>query len=87
MTKRIAGPGDVGAGTVYGRSWPINGDSGCWRWLSKWAACREAIRARIAEALGVHRSMISKDLKRILPLAKICGECGQMKPRLWVEDD
>jgi hypothetical protein len=44
-------------------------------------------QSRIAEALGVHRSVISKDLKRILPLAKICVECGQLQPRLWVEDE
>jgi hypothetical protein len=44
-------------------------------------------QSRIAEVLGVHRSVISKDLKRILPLAKICGECGQLQPRLWVEDE
>jgi hypothetical protein len=44
-------------------------------------------QSRLAEALGVHRSTISKDLKRVLPLAKICGECGTLRPRLWIEED
>ena len=43
-------------------------------------------QSRIAEALGVHRSTISKDLKRILPLAKVCEGCGSLRPRLWIED-
>jgi hypothetical protein len=43
-------------------------------------------QSRIAEALGVHRSVISKDLKRILPLAKVCEGCGVLRPRLWLED-
>lgn len=44
-------------------------------------------QSRIAEALGVHRSTISKDLKRILPLAKVCEGCGTRRPRLWLEDE
>jgi hypothetical protein len=44
-------------------------------------------QSRIAEALGVHRSTISKDFKRILPLAKVCGECGTLQPRLWMEEE
>jgi hypothetical protein len=41
----------------------------------------------IARALGVHRSTISKDMRRILPLAEVCKGCGMFRPRLWIEDD
>jgi hypothetical protein len=42
-------------------------------------------QSRIAEALGVHRSTISKDLKRILPLAEVCAGCGVLRPRVWLD--
>jgi hypothetical protein len=44
-------------------------------------------QSRIAEALGVHRSTISKDLKRILPLAEVCAGFGMLQPRLWLEEE
>jgi hypothetical protein len=44
-------------------------------------------QAEIARQLGVHRSVISKDLKKILPLAKPCERCGVLRPRLWLADD
>jgi hypothetical protein len=43
-------------------------------------------QSRIAEALGVHRSVISKDLKKIMPLSRPCERCGMLRPRLWLED-
>jgi hypothetical protein len=46
------------------------------------------VQTRIAEALGVDRSTISKDLKRILPLAEPCPTCGTLQPRdWWIEED
>jgi hypothetical protein len=44
-------------------------------------------QASIARALGVHRSTISKDLKRILPLAQVCEGCGMLQPRLWLAEE
>jgi hypothetical protein len=41
----------------------------------------------IAAVLGVHRSTISKDLKRLMPLAKPCPSCGLLQPRRWLEDE
>jgi hypothetical protein len=43
-------------------------------------------QSQIAEALGVHRSTISKDLKRILPLAEVCAGCRVLTPRYWWEE-
>ena len=43
-------------------------------------------QSRIAHALGVHRSTISKDLKKVLPLAKVCEGCGTLRLRLWLAD-
>jgi hypothetical protein len=40
-------------------------------------------QSRIAEALGVHRSVISKDLKRLMPLATPCERCGTLQAREW----
>jgi hypothetical protein len=40
----------------------------------------------IAVVLGVHRSTVSKDLKRIMPLARPCPSCGLLQPRLWVDE-
>jgi hypothetical protein len=40
----------------------------------------------IAAVLGCHRSTISKDLRRLLPLAKPCPSCGLLLPRLWLDD-
>jgi hypothetical protein len=39
------------------------------------------VQSRIAEVLGVHRSVISKDLKALLPLVAICPTCGATRPR------
>jgi hypothetical protein len=44
-------------------------------------------QSRIAEALGVHRSVISKDLKKLLPLATPCPGCGVLRPRAWWRDE
>ena len=41
----------------------------------------------IAAVLGVHRSTISKDLKRLMPLTKPCPSCGLLQPRRWLEDE
>ncbi len=38
-------------------------------------------QSRIAEALGVHRSTISKDIKKLMPLAEVCPGCGRLVPR------
>jgi hypothetical protein len=38
-------------------------------------------QSRIAAALGVHRSTIGKDLRRLLPLATPCPTCGALRPR------
>jgi hypothetical protein len=40
-------------------------------------------QSRIAAALGVHRSTICKDLRRLLPLATPCPACGTLQPRDW----
>jgi hypothetical protein len=40
-------------------------------------------QSRIAAALGVHRSTICKDLRRLLPLATSCPTCGALPPRDW----
>jgi hypothetical protein len=53
----------------------------------KLGGLQRGAQTKIAQALGVHRSTISKGLKRVMPLAKICGECGSLLPRLWVEDE
>jgi hypothetical protein len=39
----------------------------------------------IAECLGVHPSVVSKDLKRLFPLAKPCERCGVLRPRVWLD--
>jgi hypothetical protein len=44
-------------------------------------------QTRIAELLGVDRSVISKDLKALFPLAQSCEACGQWRPRLWLDDE
>jgi len=44
-------------------------------------------QSRIAEALKVHRSNISKDLKRLLPLATPCAGCGVLRPREWWREE
>ncbi len=41
----------------------------------------------IAAVLGVHRSTISKDLKKILPLSQPCERCGMLRPRLWFDEE
>jgi hypothetical protein len=38
-------------------------------------------QSRIAAALGVHRSTVCKDLRRLLPLATPCPTCGTLRPR------
>jgi hypothetical protein len=43
-------------------------------------------QSRIAAALGVHRSTICKDLRRLLPLATPCPTCGALRPRDWWEE-
>ena len=43
-------------------------------------------QAKIAAALHVHPSVISKDLKKILPLSKVCDGCGTFMPRYWWEE-
>jgi hypothetical protein len=35
----------------------------------------------IARQLGVHRSVISKDLKALMPLVEVCPTCGALRPR------
>lgn len=40
-------------------------------------------QSRIAAALGVHRSTVCKDLRRLLPLATACPTCGTPRPRDW----
>ena len=40
-------------------------------------------QSRIAAALGVHRSTVCKDLRRLLPLATACPTCGTLRPRDW----
>jgi transcriptional antiterminator len=44
-------------------------------------------QSRLAEALGVHRSTISKDLKRLMPLATPCTGCGVLRPRDWWREE
>jgi len=44
-------------------------------------------QSRIAEALGVHRSVISKDLRKIMPLARPCERCGTLRPRAWWREE
>jgi hypothetical protein len=44
------------------------------------------VQTTIAAVLGVHRSTVSKDLKRIMPLARPCPSCGLLQPRLWLDD-
>jgi hypothetical protein len=44
-------------------------------------------QSAIARQLHVHRSTISKDIKRLMPLARPCEGCGFLRPRdWWVED-
>ncbi len=43
-------------------------------------------QSRIAEALGVHRTTISRDLAKIMPLAKACPSCGRWQPRVWLDE-
>jgi hypothetical protein len=42
-------------------------------------------QSTIARQLGVHRSTISKDVKRLLPLATPCAGRGALRPRVWWE--
>jgi len=39
------------------------------------------VQSRIAEVLQVHRSVISKDIKQLMPLVTVCPTCGAMRPR------
>jgi hypothetical protein len=40
-------------------------------------------QAAIARQLKVHPSVISKDLKKLMPLARPCETCGTLRPRTW----
>jgi hypothetical protein len=45
-------------------------------------------QAAIARQLGVHPSVISKDLNHhLMPLARPCETCGTLRPRAWWADD
>jgi hypothetical protein len=44
-------------------------------------------QAEIARQLHVHRSTISKDLKRLVPLATPCAGCGVLLPREWWREE
>lgn len=44
------------------------------------------MQSDIAQKLKVHRSTVSKDLKKMLPLAWPCEGCGHLRTRLWIED-
>jgi hypothetical protein len=44
-------------------------------------------QAEIARRLQVHRSVISKDLKRLMPLATPCAGCGVLRPREWWREE
>jgi hypothetical protein len=44
-------------------------------------------QSRVAEALGVHRSTISKDLKHLMPLATPCEGCGTLQTRDWWREE
>jgi hypothetical protein len=44
---------------------------------------QRGVQAAIARMLGVHRSVISKDLKALWPLAEVCPTCGGLTPRAW----
>jgi hypothetical protein len=41
------------------------------------------VQAEIARRLQVHPSVISKDIKRLMPLARPCERCGTLQPRAW----
>jgi hypothetical protein len=49
--------------------------------LLEYGGLQRGVQRRLAEALGVHRSVISKDLKKLLPLVTICPTCGALQPR------
>lgn len=40
-------------------------------------------QAEIARRLKVHPSVISKDIRKIMPLARPCERCGWLQPREW----
>jgi hypothetical protein len=48
---------------------------------------RWGVQAEIARRLNVHPSVISKDLKKLMPLAKPCETCGQFRPRTWWREE
>jgi hypothetical protein len=50
-----------------------------WSW-------RHGVQARIAEALRVSESTISRDLAVILPLYTECAHCGSLVPRHWADE-
>ena len=55
--------------------------------LIKLGGLPRGAQAAIARQLGVHPSVISKDLKRLWPLEKPCPTCGTFRPRRWGPDD
>jgi hypothetical protein len=48
---------------------------------------RRGSQVEIAKRLKVHPSVISKDLKRLMPLARPCETCGRLRPRAWWRED
>lgn len=55
--------------------------------LSRAGCFTHGSRARIARALGVSEATISRDVAKILPLARVCPECGYLLPRDSAEDE
>jgi hypothetical protein len=51
------------------------------RLLSIHRMTQRGYRSRIAEALGVHRSTVTKDLQRIAADARPCPCCGMVRVR------
>jgi hypothetical protein len=48
---------------------------------------RHGVQARIARALRVSESTISRDLATILPLYTECTHCGSLMPRVWFAEE
>jgi hypothetical protein len=48
---------------------------------------QRGVQAEIARRIQVHPSVISKDLKKLMPLARPCETCGTLRPRAWGREE